>query len=93
MTDYRRAHVAGATWFFTVNLAERRENRMLLDHVDLLRRVFRDVRDRHPFAIDAMVVLPEHLQCIWTLPGGDSDFHAHVRRGPSTRRIGRVIPM
>jgi putative transposase len=74
MTDYRRAHVPGATWFFTLNLAERRENRMLLDNVNLLRRVFRKVRNRHPFAIDAIVVLPEHLHCIWTLPDGDSDY-------------------
>jgi putative transposase len=47
---------------------------MLLDNVDLLRRVFRKVRNRHPFAIDAIVVLPEHLHCIWTLPDGDSDY-------------------
>jgi putative transposase len=74
MTEYRRACIPGATWFFTVNLAERHGRPLLVDHIDLLRRVFRDVKGRHPFAIGAIVVLPEHLHCIWTLPAGDSDY-------------------
>jgi putative transposase len=40
----------------------------------LLRHAFKDVRHRHPFAIDAIVVLPDHLHTIWTLPEGDADF-------------------
>lgn len=74
MTEYRRANVSGATWFFTVNLAERCGNRLLVDNIDLLRQVFREVKGRRPFTIDAIVVLPEHLHCIWTLPDGDSDY-------------------
>ena len=66
MTEYRRAHIPGTSWFFTVNLAERHGNRLLADHIDLLWRVFREVKHRHRFAINAMVVLPEHLNCIWT---------------------------
>jgi len=74
MTEYRRAHVPGATWFFTVNLAERRGNRLLVDQIDALRRSFRYVTERRPFRLDAVVVLPDHLHCIWTLPPGDTDF-------------------
>ena len=74
MTEYRRPRTPGATWFFTVNLAERRGNRLLLDHIDALRQVFRRVTADHPFEIDAMVVLPEHLHCVWTLPEGDNDY-------------------
>jgi putative transposase len=74
MTDYRRAHAEGATWFFTVNLAERRANPLLVENIDLLRQVFRKVKEDHPFTIDAIVVLPDHLHCIWTLPEGDSDY-------------------
>jgi len=70
---YRRAGVSGASYFFTVNLAER--SRMLLvDHADVLRAVIREVQSRHPFQIDAMVVLPDHLHAIWTLPKNDKDF-------------------
>jgi putative transposase len=34
---------------------------------------------RHPFVIDAAVILPEHLHCIWTLPQGDSDYSMRWR--------------
>lgn len=74
MTDYRRIHVPGATWFFTVNLAERKGNRLLTDRVDVLRQAFIKVRKNHPFQIEAIVVLPDHLHCILTLPPGDADF-------------------
>ncbi len=74
MVEYRRAKVEGATYFFTVNCAERHRNHLLVTHIDLLRQVFRKVRDDHPFTIDAMVVLPDHLHCIWTLPPGDADY-------------------
>ena len=74
MTNYRRADVAGASYFFTVNLVERHANNLLVEKVDLLRQVFRKVKAEHPFHIDAIVILPEHLHCIWTLPPGDADY-------------------
>ena len=74
MTNYRRAKVEGASYFFTVNLVERHENLLLVDNVDLLRDVFRQVKARHPFVIEAIVILPDHLHCIWTLPEGDADY-------------------
>jgi putative transposase len=46
----------------------------LTDPVDVLRLAFRRVRARHPFAIEAAVILPDHLHAIWTLPDGDADF-------------------
>jgi putative transposase len=74
MAEYRRAWVPGGTWFFTVNLAERHGNRLLVERIDLLRAAFRTVRVRRPLRLDAVVILPDHLHCIWTLPPGDSDF-------------------
>lgn len=73
MTSYRRNSVPGGTYFYTVNLADRR-TRLLTDNIDLLRAAFREVRARHPFTVEAMVVLPDHLHAIWTLPEGDADF-------------------
>jgi putative transposase len=61
MTEYRRAWVPGGTWFFTVNLAERRGNRLLVEGIDLLRTAFHTVRLRHPFRLDAVVILPDHF--------------------------------
>ena len=69
---YRRADVMGGTYFFTVNLAERKRT-LLVDHVDVLRNVLREVKARHPFHIDAMVILPDHLHALWTLPVDDCD--------------------
>lgn len=70
---YRRAEIPGASYFFTVNLAERNRT-FLIDHADVLKAVIRDVQSRHPFLIDAMVVLPDHLHALWTLPENDKDF-------------------
>jgi len=70
---YRRANVPGGTYFFTVNLAERKRT-LLVDHIDSLREVMRDVKKSHPFHIDAMVILPDHLHALWILPEGDADF-------------------
>jgi putative transposase len=65
MTDYRCNFIAGGSFFFTVNLAERRL-RLLTEHIDELRNAFRETRRHHPFTIAAMVVLPDHLHTIWT---------------------------
>jgi putative transposase len=89
MTEYRRAHVPGATWFFTVNLAERQGNRLLVNHIDALKNAFRYVRERHPFQLDAVVILPDHLHCIWTLPPGDTNFSTrwNMLKGHFSRAI------
>ncbi|MGK9064486.1 REP-associated tyrosine transposase [Stutzerimonas chloritidismutans] len=73
MSRYRRAQVPGATYFFTVNLRNRRSD-LLVRHIDLLRKTVRATRERHPFHIDAWVVLPDHMHCVWTLPDDDADF-------------------
>ena len=73
MPDYRRNRVSGGTYFFTVNALERKLS-LLTDHIDALRAAVRKVRARRPFHIDAWVVLPDHLHCVWTLPPGDADY-------------------
>jgi putative transposase len=90
MTSYRRNFVPGGSYFFTVNLADRRL-RLLTDHIDLLRAAFRDVKAAHPFAIEATVVLPDHLHTIWTLPEGNADFATRWRliKGAFSRRLPR----
>ena len=72
--DYRRAWHPGGTWFFTVNLLQRRNNALLVEHIDCLRNAVRVVKNRHPFTIHSWVVLPEHLHCILTLPADDTQF-------------------
>jgi putative transposase len=83
MTNYRRNFLAGGSFFFTVNLAERRL-RLLTDHIDELRNAFRETRQHHLFTTDAVVVLPDHLHAVWTLPEGDRDFATRWRLIKST---------
>ncbi len=73
MTSYRRNRVPGGTYFFTVNLDDRTSD-LLIFRIALLREAVRDTRASRPFHIDAWVVLPDHMHCIWTLPNGDTDF-------------------
>jgi putative transposase len=43
-----------------------------MDNIDLLRRAVSGVKREHPFDLIAIVVLPEHLHCVWALPTGDA---------------------
>jgi len=89
MTDYRRLYIPGASWFFTVNLAQRHGNRLLVEYIDCLQASFAYVKRRHPFRIDAIAVMPEHLHCIWTLPDDDTDFSTrwNLIKGHFSRRM------
>ncbi|HEX7645762.1 MAG TPA: hypothetical protein VF472_26450 [Burkholderiaceae bacterium] len=79
MRTYKRVKVPGATYFFTVNLAERPGNSLLTTHIEYLRAAVQTVKRTHPFAIDAMVVLPDHLHALWTLPLDDNDYSMRWR--------------
>lgn len=70
---YRRAKQRGGSYFFTVNLADRKSD-LLIKHIEGLREVLKKATLWHPFHIDAVVVLPDHLHTIWTLPKEDADY-------------------
>jgi putative transposase len=74
MPDYRRAFVPGGTFFFTLVTYGRA--RFLCDDMSrtILREAIERTRVSHPFSIEAIVLLPDHLHAIWTLPAGDADF-------------------
>jgi putative transposase len=72
--QYRRAKTPGGTYFSTVVTFRRRKFLCEPDNVELLRVAFRAVKSAHPFTIDAFVLLPDHLHCIWTLPPGDHNY-------------------
>jgi putative transposase len=78
MPDYRRNRIPGATYFFTVNLLDRRSD-LLVTQIDALREAVRRSRERSLFHIDAWLVLPDHMHCLWTLPEGDCDFPSRWR--------------
>ncbi len=71
---YRRARTPGGTYFFTLGTHQRRPILCAPDIVSLLREAFRAAKQRRPFALDAIVILPDHLHCLWTLPPDDADY-------------------
>ncbi len=68
--QYRRALFPGASYFFTLNV-QNRESNLLIQRVDALRFAVRRVQQRHPFYIDAIVIMPDHWHMIMTLPHAD----------------------
>ena len=68
MPDYRRYRVAGGTYFFTVNLLERKPNDLLVRPIDVLRTEVVKVRQKRPFPIDAWGVLPDRLNSTAWMP-------------------------
>jgi putative transposase len=77
--EYRRAKTAGATYFFTVVTHNRREFLCIPENIALLRRAFGEVMTNHPFKIEAITILPNHLHALWTLPVGDANFSVRWR--------------
>ncbi|MDH3899942.1 MAG: transposase [Gammaproteobacteria bacterium] len=77
--QYRRAFVPGGSYFFTVVTEQR--CRLFADtaNVTLLRQAVRSVMRNRPFTIDAIVILPDHIHCIWSLPPEDADFATRWR--------------
>lgn len=73
MSNYLRPRQTNARLFFTVNLADR-SSRLLVERIDALRDAVATTRKERPFKVDAWVVLPDHMHCMWTLPEGDADF-------------------
>jgi putative transposase len=81
--------VGAGSWFFTVNLHDRRSS-ALTDRIDALREATRWTLEHYPFHIDAFVVLPEHIHALWSLPAGETDFSTRWRMIKS--RFARSIP-
>jgi REP-associated tyrosine transposase len=74
MSQYRRWYVPGGMYFFTVVTHKRRPILTTSLGRELLRQALTAAQVKRPFEVFAIVLLPDHLHCIWTLPVGDSDY-------------------
>ena len=74
MSNYRRAHIPGGTYFFTVKTENNAPIFADRDNALLLGQVIREAKQRWPFEVNAMVLLPDHLHAIWSLPQEDDDY-------------------
>jgi putative transposase len=88
MPDYRRHFQPGGTYFFTLNLKNRRSD-LLTRRIGFLRESWRDVRVNQPFTTIAAAVLPDHLHMVIALPPDDQRFPDRIRllKSGFTRRL------
>ena len=89
MPNYIRPKRQGASIFFTLNLA-RRGSKLLQEEINLLRWAFAKGQRERPWRINAIVIMPDHLHGVMTLPEGDTDYATRWRilKG----RFSRGIP-
>jgi putative transposase len=76
--NYRRVYIPGAIYFFTINLKDRKSN-LLVNEIDKLRNAFRTVKGKHPFGIEAIVILPDHIHLMMSLPKDDEEYPLRIR--------------
>jgi len=74
MPNYRRSYVPGGTYFFTVVTQDRRPILTSATGRPCLREAILTIRRKRPFDMVAIVVLPDHLHTVWTLPPGDDEY-------------------
>ena len=91
MTNYRRMKLPGASYFFTVTLSNRGSS-TLIEHIGALREAYYQCCVERPFYSDAIVVMPDHLHAVWTLPAGDADFSTRWRliKARFSRAVGKM---
>ena len=76
MPNYIRFDLARRPVFVTIKTLPQRA--ILVDERQALREAIETVQSRRPFAILALVLLPDHLHAIFELPPEDEDFSARI---------------
>ncbi len=77
MSEYRRLYRQQGGYFFTVVTYNREKFFIQPDNLIRLRQSSRYIIKKFPFKTDAVVILPDHIHCIWRLPSDDDDFATH----------------
>ena len=87
MSEYRRCCDEGGTFFFTLVTFERAAFLTSNEARRCLRAAWKETQCAHPFQVDAVCLLPDHLHCVWTLPEGDTDYSSRWKqlKGAFTR--------
>lgn len=90
MPNYRRLFQPGGTFFFTLVTCDR--HRLFADEFarTCLREAIRSVQAKMPFDLTTIVLMPNHLHCLWRLPPDDIDYSARwscIKRAFSKRWV------
>jgi putative transposase len=92
MSEYRRIYCEGGWYFFTVVTHNREKILTQPANITRLRQSFHLVKGNYPFYIDAIVILPDHIHCIWRLPPEDSNFSVRWKLIKRYFSLGMAIP-
>jgi putative transposase len=95
MPQYRRNYVEGGSYFFTVVTYRRQP---LLDDmiIPIFNEGLKECLAKKTFVVEAMVILPDHIHCIWQLPPADDDYSSRWKSIKAFftkeyfRRVGEV---
>lgn len=77
--QYRRDYNHGASYFFTIVTYRRQPLFAYPQAIINLRQAFQQEIKRRPFVIDAIVIMPDHIHAIWTMPTEDADYSMRWR--------------
>ncbi len=80
MPNFRRNYAPGGTYFFTVVTHHRRPILTTPLARRCLRAALTTEREQAPFEPVAVVLLPDHLHAVWSLPDGDSAYSVRWSR-------------
>ncbi|MBV9575221.1 MAG: transposase [Gammaproteobacteria bacterium] len=79
MSQYKRFYQSGGYYFFTLVSYHRRPIFVNCENVKYFKDAIDKVKKSYPFFLNAIVILPDHLHCIWRLPENDKDFSTRWR--------------
>jgi putative transposase len=79
MSQYKRHYQSGGHYFFTLVTYQRSPIFSNAEKVEQLKIAINKVKKTYPFSLNAMVVLPDHLHCLWKLPEKDNNFSMRWR--------------
>ena len=91
--NYRRLRLPGESYFFTVVTHDRRPLFANQLAIAAFKSAQAHVASRHPFDIEAEVILPDHIHSIWSLPEGDADYSTRwmLIKATTSRRLAREV--
>ncbi len=79
MSEYRRLYQPGGSYFFTVVTHQRIKILSLPDHISRLKSSFDKVMEKHPYAMEAFVILPDRVHCLWRMLPSNSNYSIRWR--------------
>lgn len=79
MSKYRRYYQSNGSYFFTLVTHQRRQIFSSIENVKHFKIAINKVKKKYPFLLNAIVILPDHLHCLWRMPENDNDFSTRWR--------------